>query len=333
MAVIKPAAPTSAPSSSPKFSVRNWAWVLFILLVLAGAALGWLIIYWHSGKTQSSKQFAETNQFEAWEGLVAGLLALAVAVGSLTWSHALRLAKEASRGVVLSSVAGYLLICGAVIVVPFLTESGPTSFLLYGFRWRVMALSVAILIVSAGCFGGLMFLGAVQRESSRTTESGSVRDGDVIRALLRARTDLKRFLFGAAVLITGTVLMIGGLQNALNAYYNATINSIDGPANVVDISTTDLVLLGAFFAALLALVFIPAYLAWQEQATEIRDKLYEIPDNGRPSKEWYEDRSNLETLLEIRTGIFAKTLAALGILAPFIVSIVSSFLLPTARLG
>jgi len=144
--------------------------------------------------------------------------------------------------------------------------------------------------------------------------------GESIRELLKIRSDLRKFLICTAVIITGIMVSLGALRNSLSAYYDTNRTS------------TGILVFGAVFAGLLAVISIPAYIAWRASAQALRDDLYPLPRDGRPSRAWYQGRSNLETLLEMRVGTGQRFAVLAGIASPIIISIISVFI-PTIHGG
>ena len=144
--------------------------------------------------------------------------------------------------------------------------------------------------------------------------------GDSILELMKMRSDLRKFLICTAVVITGIMVSLGALLNSLSAYYG------------IGLTSTGILVFGAVFAGLLAIISIPAYIAWQVSAQALRDDLYPLPRDGRPSKEWYQGRSKLETLLEMRVGTGQRFAVLAGIASPIIISIISVFI-PTIHGG
>jgi len=179
-----------------------------------------------------------------------------------------------------------------------------------------------MLAAGIGSFCGLELIWYSQ---SSHIDGSANSPRETVQDILSARKDLQRFFIGATVLITGGIIIIGGLRSSLSPDESNT-----SPPGIASISVDVLLLNGAFFAMLLAFVFIPAYTTWQARIASFRDRLYPVPENGDFSKDWYESRSNLEDLLEMRLGLPGRFLAAAGILAPLIGSIIST-VIPTLR--
>jgi hypothetical protein len=310
---------------------------LFTLIAIIVAAVFWsFIIRWHSTDTPSSKIFAGTNQFGELTAIVAVVAAISVAVASFTWPPLLRVKIDVSATTFRWALGAYALIGAAAVSGPFLVEgSGNSSFELSYFNLRIGLVAILVLGAGIGPFCGLILLSHGQRALS---EDPGPAAGGSISAILSARHDLQVFFVGATALITGTMIIIAGLQSALNAYstelnraqdfYNNNgyfPNDIFTHANdnPVNISSEALLLYALFFAGLLAVVLVPAYTAWQNRATSLRDFLYPIPEDGRPPKIWYENRSDLEGLLGTNLGASSRFLAITGVLAPLIGTIIA----------
>jgi hypothetical protein len=70
---------------------------------------------------------------------------------------------------------------------------------------------------------------------------------------------------------------------------------------------------GGVLTAITALIFVSAYIAWQERVSELRDTLHPIPEDGRVTHDWLQARDDLDTLLAARSSagrVFAAAFAA-----------------------
>jgi hypothetical protein len=302
-------------------AIRQFLPLLLFLAIIAAGVVGTFLIRWGSSNTADSRLFADTSQFDEWSAIVSFVTAISVPVAVFTWPAFLRVAKRVTKDVgriaVASAIMTYVLLGAAAVFGPFLVNGGNASFELSYFNARVGVLAALLLTAGAGSFCGLMLLWYSQR--SRIDDPSAIRT--TIPAILSARRDLQRLFAGAAILITGAVIIIGGLRSALNADINE--NSVN---NAAVIPVGGIILYGIFYALLLAFVLVPAYTAWQARVARFRDRLYPIPENEPLSKDWYEARSNLEDLLGMHLGSTSRFLAAAGILAPLIVSIITAII-------
>ena len=302
-----------------QLAIRQLLPLLLLFAIIAAAVAGAFLIRWSSSDTASSLLFANTNQFDEWSAIVSFVTAVSVAVALSTWPIFFRVAKSVAKDVgpiaVTSAVMAYVVLGAVAVFGPFLVQGGNASFELSHFYVRMGLLEAILITAGAGSFCGLILLGYSQRV--RVDDKRAMRT--TIPAILSARHDLQRFFVGAAILISGSVIIIGGLRSAVNADY-----SQNNASNAADIPVGALILYGVFYALLLAFALLPAYSAWQSRVMRFRDDLYPIPENDPLSKDWYEDRSNLEDLLGLHLGTTSRFLAAAGILAPLIASIITA---------
>ena len=213
----------------------------------------------------------------------------------------------------------------ATIFGTFLVIS-PLNTPLFFFNWRVLALSIVALATSANCFLGLLLTNSIAHKRGRPDGFGTMSAGESMRELIRMRSDLRKFLICTTLVVAGIILSIGALRNSLNAYYDMVYGEVPG------LTSAGILVFGAVYAGLLAVISIPAYVSWRASAQALRDTLYPIPRDGRPSKEWYQGRSNLEILLEMRVGTGQRFAVLAGIASPIIISIISVFI-PTIHGG
>jgi len=169
-------------------------------------------------------------------------------------------------------------------------------------------------------FAGLLLvqmrLSALRRETPPRVAAD--RAGGVVVELLWLRAALQRFLVSFGVLVSGGVLAAGAQRGAL---------LVDG-VSADDIPVIGLLTYGGFLTVLAALIFVPAYVAWQGQVIELKDRLYPVPENGLPSRDWHQARSDFDNLLSARSSAGSVFTAAFSVLAPLAGSLVS-LLIPT----
>jgi hypothetical protein len=288
-----------SPDISKSSKMRPWYPVLLLVAVLGAAALGALLVSWGSTSNDLSRNFADSNQFDEFTALVAGLVGVSVAVAAFTWPTFWRIRAQVGRSPLIAAILSH-------------------------FSLRIGILYAFVLAAGSASFCGLILLAYIQREK---TGSSDTRIADTIRSILETRIYMQRFFIGAAVLITMAVIVVGGLQSALSVdlkayqlnYNHGYITSIP---NIASLSVGTVLLYGIFFAALLAFAIIPSYTAWQGRAADLRDRLYPVHDDSHASQDWYDGRSNIETLLHMRPGFGSTFLTVLGIIAPLIGSII-----------
>jgi hypothetical protein len=183
---------------------------------------------------------------------------------------------------------------------------------------RFLTLNALTWVFITPSFAGLLLvqlrLSALADDIASAVEDGKA--GPLIVELLWLRAAMRRFLLAFATTITGGVLALGVLRRALLAH--------GIPAR--DLPVLRLLTYGGVFTVTAALIFVPAYTAWQERVFELRDALHPIPEDGRPTPEWFEARDSFDTLLAARVSAGRVLTATFGVLAPLAGGVVSALL-------
>jgi hypothetical protein len=292
--------------------------VACLLVALAAAGSGMLLLRLGSGHTPASQRFADLPEFDTWSGMVTVWLAAASAIGVAAWPAFRALAQATGRRAVIE-VLGLWIAIGLLLIVQPRTVSAEASLWLA--QLRLSVLSVAAGILCSPTFFGLVLAQMRLRTLRRgtLTEVAEGGAGSVVIELLWLRTALLRFLTGFAVIVTGATLGAGALRAVILA---------DGVAPGQAPVTATLAY-GATLTALSALIFVPSYLAWLDTVTYLRDQLFPLPANGMPSHDWSQGRSDFETMLSARSSAASVFAAAFGILAPLAGSLLAA-LIPTS---
>jgi hypothetical protein len=306
---------TARASVPPSSSTQN-----VLLAALAAAAASVLLWQLGSGHTAASRRFADRPEFDVWTWTIAAEVGAAVAVGVATWPTFRVIGQATGRRAIIRGIISLLAAGLLIMFVPrAVTTSGDFPLWLHFARVTVATLVVGIFVSPS--FLGLVLvqtrLHALAQEAP--IEVAAERGGHVVVELLWLRAALQRFLVSFAVVISGAVLAAGALRNALLA---------DG-APAENLPVVSILSYGGFFTVLSALIFVPAYLTWQEQVFDLRDQLYPVPRNGLQPHDWYQARSDFDVLLSARSSAGSRLATAFGILAPLAGGLVAA-LIPTS---
>jgi hypothetical protein len=225
------------------------------------------------------------------------------------------LARAAGRRATILAVAAWPVL--GVLFVLF----GPSAVGAFPL-WEAAARSVIVNVIAGlfitPSFAGLLLvhtrLAALSASMADAVDEGSA--GRLIVELSWLRAAMVRFLTTFATAITAGLLALGALRVAVLAFGT--------PAGHVP--PLRLLTYGGVLTGVIALIFVPAYVAWRERAAELRDALHPVPADGRPDHDWFQARDDLDGLLATRTGAVAVLGAAFGVLAPLAASIVSTLL-------
>lgn len=130
---------------------------------------------------------------------------------------------------------------------------------------------------------------------------------------------------GALVLIFGPHA-VGEFPLWLAGVRAIGINVIASGISAAQVPRLRLLTFGGVLTALTALVFVPAYVVWQERVSELRDTLHPVPEDGRPAHDWFQARDDFDALLATRVSAGRVLTTAFGVLAPLTASVVSALL-------
>ncbi|MFE9097260.1 hypothetical protein [Streptomyces sp. NPDC007264] len=133
---------------------------------------------------------------------------------------------------------------------------------------------------------------------------------DGLRTLERLWKDTMKYLTCAALIISTAVINTGALRNSLLAHEKRT------PGFDVDFPAGHVLLYGAFFSVLVAMIFLPVMLQWRAMAHRLVETAFPLPSPDRLTPEWLERRSALVSFLRLDLSLSKLLSPALGILAP-----------------
>jgi hypothetical protein len=299
---------------SPAVSGRA---VLVVALASAGATL--LLLRLGSGHTPASRRFAALPEFDVWIWIFAAYVGTTAALGTASFPAFRLLARATGGRATVRAVAAWPVL-GTLVLLYGPQAVGSIPLWLGDVR-TTAALVIAGVFITAP-FAGLLLvqtrLSALAGEAASAVNEGKA--GELIVELAWLRTAMLRFLTTFAAAITAGLLGVGALRLAVLAFgYPAA-----------HVPPLRLLTYGGVFTALAALIFIPAYVAWQERVSGLRDTLHPVPKDGRPEHDWFQARDDFDALLNARASAGRVLATAFSVLAPLTASAVSA-LLSTSR--
>jgi hypothetical protein len=256
---------------------------------------------------EETAQFATLPQTQLWVAVSAALTGLSLAAGLIVvrpWWHLFSDADTLARTV-------SVLVLIAALLAVFLPRAmvRPRMELPYRFRTVVPFLVFGGL----GFFppgSGMILLWAAALEADSGSLAAARRS---VGALVEQRRSLMLFLGMASFIVFLAVLSQAALRRAL------IIARRDYPPIF-------LALTGAYFSTLIALLFVPAYLAMQEAAQAAVDTLVPLSDATFPNHEWFERQSDLRAFLGLDVSIVGLFSAAFAVLIPVASSVLAAYL-------
>jgi hypothetical protein len=142
---------------------------------------------------------------------------------------------------------------------------------------------------------------------------------DSIQTILDLRTFMQRFITLLGAMIALSTLTKGALRQAFLATGG---NPVEFPAEYV-------LLQGAYFTGLLALVYTPTFAMLTGVGANLVENVYPVKepefDFGNLSQ-WQANRKSLEELLQLRSSAADNLQAGISILAPVATSVISVML-------
>jgi hypothetical protein len=266
--------------------------------------------------------FLECPQAMVWIFFVAAQFAFWATITGPLWcwqsrlrlDYGLRLTREIrlklAAAIVFFALPGFFLIC--IVPDSKLANHDPKVGLV-----NLVAMVVALIAVS-----GIWYVRAALEATFAGKGSGrrpvhSIHAG--VRVLLDLRGYLQRFITLLGAMVALSTLAKGALRQAFLATGG---NPAKFPSEYV-------LLQGAYFTGLLALVYIPTFTVLAGIGADLIEAAYPIteadPDRENLSR-WQANRKGLEELLQLRSGAVDNLRASISILAPAATSIITVLL-------
>jgi hypothetical protein len=288
-----------------------------LIAAIAAAATALALMRAGSGHTPVSRHFASRPEFVAWTWILAAEAAAAAAAATTMWPVTSILWRAATRRSIVWALLAWLIVGLAVVFGPK-PLTGPGHLRLWLLADRLLVINVAVYCLITPCTVGMMLVQPRLAELRAYAPAlvDEKRAGSAVVELLWLRTALQWLLITFAVIITGSVLAAGAGRRALLA----------GGAPTGRYPPIEILIYGGVSTMIIALIFIPAYTAWQQQAVDTRDRLYPVPENGIPTTDWRQARSEFDTILPARRSAASVLAAAFVILTPFAGSLVTTLI-------
>jgi hypothetical protein len=315
--------PKKEPTPGASIAAASW---IEIALNWAGFFVGLLIMtgdYVVTGSWLSRQnwEFLASPKAMVWILLVAGQFAFWANIVEPLWrwesqlrldyglrhTHAIRL--KLAAAVVFFALPGFFL----VYIVPDsnLAHHDPKMALV-----NLIAVIVALIAVK-----GIWYVRAAIEATLLGVPNGQPERsvGERIEVILDLRTYLQRFITLLGAMVALAALAKGALRQAILATGG---NPAEFPPEYV-------LLQGAYFTGLLALVYIPTYTMLASIGADLVDSTYSVtaPDlDWDHLSGWQANRKSLEDLLHLRSGALHNLRASVSILAPVATSVMAVLL-------
>jgi hypothetical protein len=273
-----------------------------------GAAVGAGVLLFQPG--EQGQEFISVPQFKVWLFFIIALMAFVAVIVAPVLKSLRRLEEHFvsnRREIMLSSLA-LALLCAMPTLFP-----APFEEKLAYHRLRMGLLLGVGVVVALMAVGGIWLVRAALRDLASSAEPNEKH----IQTFLRLREQLQFFLSVLGILVGGLTLATGALRNALVA----TTPDLKGfPPELV-------LVYGAYFTALVALIYAPTYITLVATGRKLVDDLLPMPSpKSETWDDWYDRRKDLEELLQLQQGAAKNFQAGFAILAPLAGSIIAVLL-------
>jgi len=305
-----------APGSRTEIAL-SWGGFFVGLLIMTGD-------YVVAGRSLDQKcwEFLKSPKAMVWIFIVAGEFAFWANIVEPLWhwrsklrhDHGLRLTREIrlklAAAVVFFALPGF-----------FLLHIVPASNLAHH-ALKMGLVNLIATIVALFAVAGIWYVRAALEATFVGKEPGghpplSVQER--VQVLLDLRADLQRFITLLGAMIALATLAKGALRQAILATVG---NSSEFPSEYV-------LLQGAYFTGLLALVYIPTFTILAAIGSDLVESTYPVT---APDLDWdnlsrfQANRKSLEELLQLRSGAIHNLRASVSILAPVATSVITVLL-------
>jgi hypothetical protein len=206
----------------------------------------------------------------------------------------------------------------ALLLAVILPRALPAPRVELPFPDQFRRLAIFYLFAGLGLFPATSGMLLVRAEALKADSNSFAAARHSVGALVEQRQSLVLFLGVAAFIIVLVIMAFAGYRRALIA---------DGR----DYPATFLLLIGAFFSVLIAVLFVPAYLAVQEAAQAAVDALVPLSDVTFPKHEWFQRQSDLRAFLGLDVSVVGVFSAAFAVLTPVASSVLAAYLSDSGR--
>jgi hypothetical protein len=273
-------------------------------------------------RTAQNWEFLKSPKGMVWIFFVAGQFAFWASIIEPLWRWRSRLRVDYGLG---QNREFRLKLLAAIVffALPgvFLVHIVPDSNLAHH-DLKLMLVNLVAIIVALVAVTGIWYVRAALEATFAGKGSGgrSVRTlQEGVDVLLDLRAYLQRFITLLGAMVALATLAKGALRQA--------ILSTGGDA--VSFPTDYVLLQGAYFTGLLALVYIPTYTILAAIGADLIDSAYPVTGSDLDwdnLSHWQTNRKSLEELLEVGSGAVHNLRASVSILAPAASSVIAVLL-------
>ena len=295
-------------------TLESWNPTVVIVLAVLGASGAVLLLLAGSSASADSRMFVASPGFVIWASLLAVQAAFWIVVAVPLWREVLHAYTEANpaRTIWVIPAIFVLLLTALAVASPARGLDWP----LVGHHVKVWILTgAATLAVGMPAIFGI----CIVQEQVRRHTPGELDTSD-IRLAVDARARTKRFLGLAGAAIGLAVLASGALQRAVVPQF----------VDEADLPSSSVLLYGAFFTAILTVVYLPAHLSLRRLCADLRDMWYPMAGMPSPTDDgfatWIDGRKRIDELTQVDMTVSQQLEAAVFVFTPLLSGVLGSLI-------
>ena len=299
-----------------KTSLKRPPLYIFLLLAALGGLVCIVIALFGASSTPESQAFIKSADAIPWIFINVVLFALYPIFFLLAWTPLYRYRKygcNKKKEIIASSI----LITG-LFFFPFWIGN---MVGIVNFPPLEYVQGKILIFRGAGFFGSAlpMAIGIWTIQAAIRGSFGVIKARGVdIKKYIGFRDYLQQFLMALGILLSLFILQSAGYRSAAIA---------SGATTAASYPSVLLLLVGAYFTFLIAILYFPAYLDLVSAGKRLLNACFPLPAPGSVSwTEQYAKRKSLEDLLELKVTGEQRFLTSVSLLAPFVSSILTLLL-------
>lgn len=295
-------------------TLESWNPVSVAVLGILGAVATVVLLLVGSTVTRRSASFVSSQGFALWATVLAVQGGFWSVITVPLWREVIHTFRQTRPVRTIWFLPAIVVLALAVLGVATPARDLDWPLVQQHARTWVLTSVAALGVGLPALFGITLVQDGVRRHGPRALNTND------IRLVVAARGQTERFLGLAGATIGLAVLASGTLQKAVVPHYV--------PASAFPSSWV--LLYGAFFTALLFVVYLPAHLTLRRVCLDLRETWFPMMNMPSPTSQefgdWLEGRKRLDGLTQLDASVSQQLQAAVFVLTPLLSGIVGSFM-------
>lgn len=293
-------------------TLESWNPLVVLMLAVVGAGGAVMLLLVGSESTVQSRAFVRSSGFVPWAAVIAVQAAFWLVVAVPLWREVVHIYRRTRPSAAIWVIPALLL-----IVIGSLAVTSPARAL----AWPLVGHHLKVWILTGAAVMGIgvpaIFGICLVQDRVRRHTPAELDESD-IRLAVEARAQIRRFLGLAGAAIGLAVLASGALQRAVVPQF----------VPEADLPPSSVFLYGAFFTAILTVVYLPAHLSLRRLCADLRERWFPLESIPSPSDDafgtWLEGRKRIDGVTQAEQSAAQQLQAAVFVLTPLLSGILGS---------